>query len=268
MPEARPSILFFHAHPDDEAIFTGGTIARLTALGVGVTVVIATDDHDPPMSDCRTRRLEAEAAAATLKVDRLEFLGYPDSGLGPNPARGSFAAASTAEVADRLAGIAAGVGATAIVTYDAGGIYGHPDHLAVHRAGLAAARAAQVPTVYQATVDREHLHFVATHVVGHAVEALMQASSADRPEGMLADALARPTDGKLAGGTPTVLIDTTVDVLDVLDRKRAAMAAHVSQIPPDSEVMLLDDAAFAAVYGHEWYVRSGPSTVLDQLTIP
>ena len=106
-----------------------------------------------------------------------------------------------------------------------------------------------MPTVYQTTVDREHLHFVATHLVGRAVESLTQSSA----------------DGKLAGGSPTVLIDITIDVASVLDRKRAAMAAHISQIPPDSEAMLLDDATFAAVYGHEWYVRSGPPTVLDQL---
>ncbi len=228
--------------------------------------MIATDDHDAGPAASVARRLEAEAAAAALKVDRLEFLGYPDSGLGPNPAPGSFAATPTTEAAERVADIARDVGAAAVVTYDSGGIYGHPDHLATHRVGLAAARLAHVPTVYQATVDREHLHFVVTHLVGTAVEALMQASNANRPEGMLADAMARPLDGKLAGGTPTVLIDTTVEVSNVIDRKRAAMAAHVSQIPPDSEVMRLDDAAFTAVYGHEWYVRSGPPTVLDDLT--
>lgn len=247
--EPRPSLLFFHAHPDDEAIFTGGTIARLADLGVGVTVVIATDDHHAGPIGAETRRLEAESAAAALKVDRLAFLGYPDSGLTGQPAPGSFAAMPTEEAADRLAAVAREVEATAIVTYDSGGIYGHPDHLAVHRVGTSAARLAEVATVYQATVDREHLHFVATHLVGRAVEALMQSSA----------------DGKLAGGSPTVVIDSTIDVSCVLDRKRAAMAAHISQIPPDSEAMLLDEATFAAVYGHEWYVRSGPPSVLDHL---
>ena len=247
--QPRPSLLFFHAHPDDEAIFTGGTIALLTDLGVGVTVVIATDDHHVGPIGAETRRLEAESAATGLKVDRLVFLGYPDSGLAGEPAPGSFAATPTEEAADRLAAVAREVEATAIVAYDSGGIYGHPDHLAVHRVGTSAARLAEVPTVYQTTVDREHLHFVATHLVGRAVESLTRSSA----------------DGKLAGGSPTVLIDITIDVASVLDRKRAAMAAHISQIPPDSEAMLLDDATFAAVYGHEWYVRSGPPTVLDQL---
>ncbi len=268
MPRARPSILFFHAHPDDEAIFTGGTIARLTDLGIDVTVVIATDDHHDGSAGSGVRRREAGSAASVLKIDRLAFLGYPDSGLGPHPDPRSFAAVPTPEAAECLAGVAREVEADAIVVYDAGGIYGHPDHLAVHRVGMAAARMADVSTVYQTTVDREHLHFVATHVVGDAVEALMQASEADRPEAMLGDAMAGPVDGKLAGGTPTVLIDVTVDVSEVLTRKRAAMAAHASQIPPDSEVMGFDDATFAAVYGHEWFVRCGPATALDDLTTP
>ncbi len=263
--DSRPSMLFFHAHPDDESIFTGGTIARLADRGVGVTVVIATDDHQAGRSGWQVRRLEAEMAAAALKVDRLEFLGYPDSGLGPSPSPGTFATIPTEEAADRLAHIAREIEATAIVTYDPGGIYGHPDHLAVHHVGKSAALLAGIPTVYEATVDREHLHFVATHLVGDALEALMQASITERPEGLLADVTVQSHDGKLAGGTSTVLIDTMVDVSDVLDRKRAAMAAHASQIPPDSEVILLDDATFAAVYGHEWYVRTGPPTVLDLL---
>lgn len=278
-PDTPPSIVFFHAHPDDESIFTGGTIAKLTDAGASVTVVIATDDcHGNAGDAASVRRLEAEAAAAILKVDRLELLGYPDSGLGPKPPVGSFAATPTAVAAERVAAIAREVEAEAIVVYEPGGIYGHPDHLAVHRIGLAAARLAEVPTVYESTVDREHLHFVATHLVGNAVEALMHASVEDRPEGMLSDAMFEQSgrrsgdrtasDGKLAGGTPTVLIDTAVDVIDVLDRKRAAMAAHVSQIPPDSEVMALTDATFAAVYGLEWYVRSGPPTPLDRLAGP
>ena len=275
MANPRPSILFLHAHPDDEAIFTGGTIARLTDAGAAVSVVIATDDGSGPV-----RRIEAEAAAAVLKIDRLDFLGYRDSGLGPDLRNDTFAAADRDEAARRVAAIAAEVDADAIVTYDSGGIYGHPDHLAVHRVGCLAAELAEVKTLYQSTVDREHLHFVATHVVGAAVEALMRATGADRPEGLHPDPLAveatdpsagdrfgaRPRpDGKLAAGMPTVLIDTAVDVDDVLERKRAAMAAHASQIPPDSDVLSLDPATFAAVYGLEWFLRSGPVTVLDQL---
>ncbi len=261
MPHPRPSFLFFHAHPDDESIFTGGTIAKLTDAGAAVTLVVATDDDSG-----RVRRLEAEAAAAILKVDRVDFLGYADSGLGPRLPVDCFAATPVDVAAGPLAELAGEVAATALVVYDPGGIYGHPDHLAVHRVGLEAARRAGVATVYESTVDREHLHFVATHLVGDAVEALMHASVAERLEGMLVDPMPQmsaPADGKLAGGTPTVLIDTSIDVTDVLHRKRRAMAAHASQIPADSEVMMLDDATFAAVYGHEWYVRSGPPTILD-----
>jgi len=251
------SITFLHAHPDDESIFTGGTIAKLTDAGVAVTVIVATDDGAGP-----TRRLELEEAAAVLKVDRVDFLGYPDSGLGLRPTAGSFATLPIDEPAARVADLLDEVGADALVHYDPGGIYGHPDHLAVHRIGRRAAALARVGTVYESTVDREHLHFVATHLVGDAVEALMRAA-AGTPE-------VRPRpgsglDGRLAGGTPTVLIDTMVDVADVLDRKRRAMAAHRSQIPAHSEVLGLDPTSFEAVYGLEWYRRAGPPTLLDRL---
>jgi LmbE family N-acetylglucosaminyl deacetylase len=271
------SIVFLHAHPDDESIFTGGTIAKLTAAGVSVTLVVATDDDTGP-----TRRLEVEEAASILKIDRVDFLGYPDSGLGPRPAPGGFATVSESEAAARVATIAGEVGAGAIVYYDPGGIYGHPDHLAVNRVGRRAARMSGLVTTYESTVDREHLHFVATHLVGEAVEALMHASAADRPEGLHADMMAQPAgdgspslppyrrpgadvDGRLGGGMPTVLINTVIDVVDVLDRKRSAMAAHRSQIPSDSDVLQLAPATFEAVYGLEWYRRSGPETALDRL---
>jgi LmbE family N-acetylglucosaminyl deacetylase len=64
---------------------------------------------------------------------------------------------------------------------------------------------------------------------------------------------------------PTVVITTTVDVRDVLEAKRAAMAAHASQIPETASAMRLPTEAFAAVYGYEWFVRRGPRGPLDKL---
>ena len=66
-------------------------------------------------------------------------------------------------------------------------------------------------------------------------------------------------------GVPTVLLSTTVDVRSVLDRKREAMAVHASQIPESASAMRLPAAAFADVYGYEWYVRRGPPGPLELL---
>jgi LmbE family N-acetylglucosaminyl deacetylase len=254
-----PCIVFFHAHPDDEAIFTGGTMAMLARLGCRVVLVVATsgelgtkvalDGRSALASDALPshRRAETDVAAAALGLARVTFLGYRDSGLPGDPANdapGSFFAADTEAVASELAAILVEEQAESVVVYDAGGIYGHPDHVQVHRAGVRAAAIAGIETIYQATVDREYLHFVETHLVDHAGEAVP----------------GRPTIG-----VPSVLVTTMVDVRSELEAKRAAIAAHASQVPETSSAMMMPRATFADVYGYEWFVRTGPPGVIDSL---
>jgi LmbE family N-acetylglucosaminyl deacetylase len=248
------AIVFLHAHPDDEAIFTGGTMALLAERGVRVVLVVATAGElgaatGPldPASLPGHRRVETDAAAAALGIARVSFLGYRDSGLPGDPANdatGSFFSADTEQVAGEVAAILREESASAVVVYDAGGIYGHPDHVQVHRVGVRAAAMAGVQTVYQATVDREYLHFVETHLVDHAGDAVP----------------GRPTIG-----VPSVLVTTMVDVRPCLDAKRAAIAAHASQVPETSSPMTMPAATFADVYGYEWYVRTGPVGIIDEL---
>lgn len=239
------TVVFFHAHPDDESIFTGGTIALLAAAGVRIVVVIATSAVDD------VRAAEARRACDVLGVDVVHLLGYADAAA---PDGDLFHMTPTDDVAVRLAGILRAEDASALVVYDDGGIYAHPDHLAVHRAGVAAAALAGVEVVHEATVDREYLHFVETHLVGHAVEWLIGA-----------DEVVATNRSPL--GVPTVMVTTTVDVRSVVDRKRAAIVAHVSQLPPGAELHRLDDETFAAVYGYEWFVRRGPRGPIDRLDI-
>lgn len=259
-----PCVVFFHAHPDDESIFTGGTIALLADRGVRTVVVIATGE-DPSTevefaSAAAVRGAEAAAACEELGVHALHLLGFADAGATAGDGDGdgdedrdvALHAASLDTVARRLADVLVSEGATALVVYDEGGIYAHPDHLVVHRAGIAAAAMAGVEVVYEATVDREYLHFVETHLVGHAVEWLVGA-----------DALVAVNRAPL--GVPTVMVSTTVDVGPVLPRKRAAIEAHVSQIPVGGAFRAMDDATFAAVYGYEWFVRRGPAGPLDDI---
>ena len=253
-----PTVVFVHAHPDDEAIFTGGTIARLADRGHRVVVVVATAGEfgrpgtragrcDSPTQLGRRRAAETRRGCALLGVDEVEFLGYRDSGLPGDPANGSsgsFAAADVGEAADRLASILRRVDAAAVVGYDDGGIYGHPDHLQVARVTDRAAVLAGVGTRYQATVDREYLHFVATHLVDRAHRSL------PTPTGI---------------GVESVLIDTQVDVRSVLEAKRAAIEAHSSQLLHDSPLARLGAEAFAEVYGWEWFIRTGPSGPIETL---
>ncbi len=112
---------------------------------------------------------------------------------------------------------------------------------------------------------REHLHFVATHVVEDARRAGLGIAS-DAPDRFdLRRSGIDDASATTGYGTPTVLIDLAVDVTTVCDAKYRAMAAHVSQIPPESSALQLDEIAFANVYGTEWYLRSGPPSVLDEL---
>jgi len=246
-------VVFLHAHPDDEAIFTGGTIVRLAAAGSRVVVVFATNGDHHPDSPLAARRVqEARAACSLLGVARVEFLGYGDSGLRHDTALAhALCRAPHAEVALRVAEVLMGEQAAALVTYDETGIYGHPDHLAVHHCGAAAAESAGLATVYECTVDREYLHFVETHLVGHAVQSLLGIEVTATNVAPL--------------GVPTVMVSTTVDVRSVSARKRAAMAAHPSQIAGESETLTMATDTFDGVYGFEWYVRRGPRGVIDDL---
>ena len=230
-------------------------MARLAAAGCRVVLVVATHGDRGAAAGLvsgpalgRMRAVETQRAAAELGVARVAFLGYGDSGLtsGPPP-RGSFAATPVAEAASRLSGVLRDERPAALVVYDDHGTYGHPDHVAVHTVGWAAATMAELPTVYEATVDREYLHFVETHVVADAGRAAAHAM------------------GGADVGLTTVEIDLAVDVREVIGAKRAALAAHGSQLPAGSPVMQLPDEVFAEVYGWEWYRRAGADGPLDAL---
>jgi LmbE family N-acetylglucosaminyl deacetylase len=259
------TVLFFHAHPDDEAIFTGGTIVRLRERGVRSSVLFATrgERGESPAGSLSgdvgvIRETETEQAARTLGLTSFDFLDYEDSGMaGAHDARSAkaFWSADPVRAADEVAAVAERVGATTLVTYDEWGIYGHPDHVKVHDVGVRAAALLGIATIYEATVDREYLHFVETHLV---VEAGVGERAAEYGPGRLGLAAA-PI------GMPTVAITTTVDVRAVLDTKREAMAAHASQIPETASALQLPASAFAAVYGYEWFVRRGAHGVLDDL---
>jgi LmbE family N-acetylglucosaminyl deacetylase len=257
--DGRTSIVFFHAHPDDEAIFSGGTIARLAQRGHRVVVVMATsggrgqsiatavgeDDTTDEWLPAQRER-ELQHACDILGVSRLVLWRYEDSGVEPTRAGGSrpFCDVSVDEVAARLARVVTDEDATALVIYDEGGVYGHPDHVHVHRAGVAAAALTGVSTLYEMTLDREYLHFVDTHLIDHAREALPHIEHI---------------------GVPTVFVSTTVDVRRVLSQKKAAITAHASQVQPSSSVMLLSETSFREVYGYEWFVRHGPRSVIEAL---
>ena len=157
---AARTIVFVHAHPDDEALLTAGTMARAAAEGHRVVLVVATDGA-AGLSDAAltadlaaTRSAELDESAAALGVARTVRLGYADSGLHGD-VDGGFAAADPEGVASTIAAICDEEDADVLVGYDPSGGYGHPDHLQVHRTvRLAADRCARRPVLFEATLPR------------------------------------------------------------------------------------------------------------------
>lgn len=256
------TLVFFHAHPDDEAIATGGTMATAAAAGHDVVLVVATrgEQGEPvagvlgPDEPLWQRRVaETHRSAELLGVSRVAFLGYEDSGMmgeatNDNPA--CFWQADVSEASDRLAVLLDEVGADVLTVYDAHGGYGHPDHIQVHRVGYRAAAAVGVGGLYEATMNRTHI----VQLMSQQAD-LLASGNAEGAEGAEATAADRIEDPDF--GSDESVITHAVDVSGVLDLKRAALMAHASQIADDSFFLTMPPEAFALAFGTEWYISAG-----------
>jgi LmbE family N-acetylglucosaminyl deacetylase len=252
------TLVAFHAHPDDEVLLTGGTIARAAAEGHRVVLVMATAG-EAGLTDIATgageigeaRYRELRRSADALGCARVELLGYADSG-GSEPAPPApsssrrFADVPAAESAERLAAVLAEEHADALTIYDERGGYGHPDHIQVHRVGALAAERAGTPVVLEATVDRRALTRIAALMarvprVSHLV----------------------PADRFASSYTAREELTHRVDVRSQLDRKRAALAAHASQAAGGDSVRTirlllgLPSPLQRIVLGREWFRERG-----------
>jgi LmbE family N-acetylglucosaminyl deacetylase len=244
------TLVTFHAHPDDEAIATGGTMARAKAEGHRVVLVVATrgelgeyppDALAPGETITERRVAEQEAAAKILGVDRVAFLGYRDSGMAgesTNDDPECFWQADVEQAAGRLADILRDERATVLTVYDDHGGYGHPDHIQVHRVGIRAAELAGTARVYESTMNRDFIRGL-IEMAGDEFE------GEDAPDAAEMDGFVSPAE----------VITTTVDVLDYTGLKRDAMAAHASQIPETSFFQRLPIEMFREAFRYEWFIR-------------
>lgn len=248
--------MFFHAHPDDEALLTAGTMAMLAAEGHRVVLVVATAgerglaDLEPGDELGRTRLKELYESAALLGCARVECLGYGDSGLSPSGGVASerpdnaFIDADTEQAAKRLAEILNEENADLLAIYDPAGGYGHPDHVQVHRVGKRAAEIARTEIVLEATVNRDPL-----------LKLLRMAGKVYRfpPEFDV-----RTFESAYTAGED---ITHRVNVGKYTKQKRASMAAHASQAVGGSTdrtlaIMLkIPGPLYRLVFGTEWFVR-------------
>jgi LmbE family N-acetylglucosaminyl deacetylase len=251
----RYTLVSFHAHPDDESLLTGGTLAKAAAEGHRVVLVTATDGarglagpRDGSGSTLAKRRMgELRRAAGLLGCQRVLSLEYDDSGIIVDPADvHAFANADVDEAARRLAEVLSEERADVLTVYDANGGYGHPDHVQVHRVGIRAAQLAGTPVVLEATAPATLFRAV-TRIL-----ALLR-----HPLG------APPPLGERSMFTEPRRLTHRIRVHEQLAAKRAAMAAHASQQRADGQRRVLDGIVrlpapvFSLVFGHEWFVEVG-----------
>lgn len=237
----------------------GGTMARAAALGHKVVVVTATDGAVGEVADGfldsgetlqERRAKELQAAARILGIDRAIQLGYRDSGMmgtDDNQHPDCFWQANVQAAAEKLAAILREEGADVLTVYDSHGGYGHPDHIQVHRVGHAAARLAGVARVYEVSMNRDRIK---------AMRDMRRQTDED-----FEDSDDRIDLDKI--GLPESEITAAVDVTDLIDTKRAAMAAHGSQIDEDSWFLQLPADVFVQSFGTEWFRQVSPPFVGD-----
>jgi LmbE family N-acetylglucosaminyl deacetylase len=253
------TFVFFHAHPDDESIATGGTMARAAEDGHRVVLVLATkgehgevaeDFLDPGETLTERRTKETHRSAEVLGAAAVEFLGYVDSGMMGTPENdlpGSFWTADIDEAAERLAAILRRERADVLTVYDDNGNYGHPDHIQVHRVGIRAAELAGVDRVYEATVNRDEMRRGMAEL---AEQGLLPADVPDMEEFEL--------------GVSAERLTHAVDVSKFLDTKRASMRVHASQIAETDFFLAMPEDQFAQAFGIEWYIQHGAPTPVEE----
>ena len=239
---ASRSILFVHAHPDDESVGTGATMAHYAAAGVRVTLVTCTlgeegEIHVPALAQLAAaeadqlggyRIVELERSCAALGVTDHRMLGgaghYRDSGMMGLPTNDhprAFWRADVDEAAGYLVEVMREIRPQVMITYDENGFYGHPDHIQAHRVAMRAAELA-------GDAGPAKIYFTAMPI--SVLEGGMEAFRGldDNP---FAD-VERIED--LPFGTPDEEIAAQLDGTDQYERKVAAMRAHATQIPDNS----------------------------------
>lgn len=259
-------LLAFHAHPDDESSSMGGVLAKYAAAGESVVVVTGTDGAEgeihnyddpeslmPQLAEMRTQELKD--ALSILGVTHSEFLGYRDSGMmgtDPNNNPESFWQADFNEATKRLVHLIREYQPEVMTIYDPFGGYGHPDHIQVHRIGIAA---------YFGAADTGRFPLDDGEELWAPAKLYWSAWPRSRVRSFAAHRLAagkitqEEHDAMQNAGTPDEEITTVVDISDHLDQKLSALRAHRTQIPEDWFMLQVPEEHRASVFGTETFQR-------------
>lgn len=261
MSRAR-TLLVALAHPDDETFGVGGVMARAVDEGHRVVIVCATRGEageiaDPSLATPDTlgevREQELRAAARALGVHDVRFLAYRDSGMAGTPENEdprSLVKADPATILRQLVRLVRDVRPDVVVTFEPGGIYGHPDHIAISRHATSAVEAAADGRRWP---DDGPVHAVARlYHLAFPKSVLLDMRRTAEDAGVqwgLADAI------QIDQAIDDADIAATIDVMPWIERKRAAVAAHATQLgtlermPPEFRDRMLAREWFVLVRG-------------------
>lgn len=275
MTESR-TLMVIHAHPDDEAIGTGGVLARYSAEGVRTVLITATlgEEGDIVLPELNTpegkakladiRREELLRAVDILGVTDLEILGYRDSGMvgsSANDHPASFHRADRDEATGRLVELVRRYRPQVLISYNEYGGYGHPDHIAAHQITVAAFDAAgdsaRYPgagapwtplKLYYANSPRHHL---------------LSAWEQMRDRG-LKTPLDDPNFDISRFTVPDDVVTTRIEVGDYLSRKREAILVHRTQIATDGIFLSIPEDISRSIFSKEFFTRVASRVVVPQ----
>lgn len=246
----EPSLLCVHAHPDDEALWTGGTLARFADAGARTGVVTCTWTEG-------TRRVaELARSLEILGAGEPRLLGYADGNAGLSaPGAARFVDAPLDEAVGRLVGHIRDFRPDVVITYDGYGGYGHPDHVHTHRVTLAAVEAAGYDQLYPAAgppwrAGALYLVTLPRSIVRSAWQDVFGAA---------------PGGDQTLPGIPDDEVTATVDVRPWVERKWAAVRAHESEIERGATMGLLaavPEATRDRLLATEWYTGGDPKLSL------
>jgi len=252
-----------HAHPDDESSSTGGVLATYSDQGIRTVVVTCTngefgdapggvkpgeDGHDE-QAVAQLRLAELRQACKILGVTDLEPLGYHDSGMPDwdyKERPEAFCNIPLAEVAGRVGTLIERYRPQVVISYDAEGMYQHPDHVHAARAAAAAVAATGIPAKFYLTALRPS----SWQRVWQALRELGE--DVPGPREVTAEMRAQMEAAERR-------ITTMVDIRPVLTRKREALFAHASQIRESWFSKIPEDIAESA-FGTETFIRASDST--------
>ncbi|MGI9197653.1 MAG: N-acetyl-1-D-myo-inositol-2-amino-2-deoxy-alpha-D-glucopyranoside deacetylase [Candidatus Nanopelagicales bacterium] len=276
-------LLLVHAHPDDESIGTGATMAKYAAEGAQVTLVTCTlgeqgeilvpglahlaADQEDRLGE--HRQTELAAAMEALGIVDWRLLGGPgtfrDSGMvgTPSTERGdAFCRADLLQAATHLVSVIREVRPQVMVTYDDFGGYGHPDHIQAHRVSMYAVLLAGAPS-FRAdlgpawSVEKVYWTAFPRSIIRQGIEALRAAGDTTGFAEMDPDDIPFAVDDEL--------VTAAVPAGDYLDRKMAALRAHETQVAVDGGFFALADNVGAEAFGTEYFrlVRGEPAGPFD-----